>query len=77
MYRIYGDFYIYKMLVKVVVMCGVHRDSHYDIKGRRTRTDKISVGASVDVVVATITTPVWCTHMPTKSLSALARRSIS
>ena len=46
-------------------------------KGGRTRTDKIGVGAGVDIVVATSTTQVSCTHMPTKSPSALARRSVS
>jgi len=31
-------------------------------KGGRTRADKIGVGAGGDIVVATSTTQVWCTH---------------
>jgi hypothetical protein len=31
-------------------------------KGGRTRTNKISVGAGVDILVANSTTQVWCTH---------------
>jgi hypothetical protein len=46
-----------------------------DRKGGYTHTDKI--GAGVDIVVAISTTQVWCTHIPTKSLLALARWSIS
>jgi hypothetical protein len=48
-----------------------------DRKGGYTHTDKIGVGAGVDIVVAISTTQVWCTHIPKKSLLALARRSIS
>jgi hypothetical protein len=44
--------------------------------GGRTRTDKIGVGAGVDIVVATSTTQVWCTHIPTKSVSAPAAISV-
>ena len=44
---------------------------------KRRLTDKIGVGAGGDIVVATSTTQVWCTHTPTKSVSAPARQSIS
>jgi len=51
--------------------------THYE--GGRTRANKIGVGAGGDIVVATSTTQVWCTHThtPTKSVSAPARRSVS
>jgi glycerol-3-phosphate acyltransferase PlsY len=45
-------------------------------QGGRTRADKIGVGAGVDIVVATSTTQVWCTHIPTKSVSAPAAISV-
>ena len=40
-------------------------------------TDGIGARAGIDIIVATSTTQFWCTHIPTKSLSALARRSTS
>jgi len=49
--------------------------THYE--GGRKLADKIGVGTGGDIVVATSTTQVWCTHTSTKSVSAPARRSIS
>jgi len=55
----------------------VLRHKKDETKGGRTRTDKIVVGAGVDIVVAASATQVWCTHIPAKSPSALARWSVS
>jgi hypothetical protein len=54
-----------------------HHITKVESMGGLTRNDKIGVGAGVHMAVVTSTTQVWCTHATTKSLSALARRSIS
>jgi hypothetical protein len=67
-------FYVYGKAVPLQARCGPEGSRRFRA-GVHAPTKSVSV-PGVDIVVATSTTQVSCTHIPTKSLSAPAAISV-